>query len=241
MFKKNSIPPTIILLISLGVAPRLYSETIRLGTWEIPGWVENETSGAKISIIGEIQRKTGLEIEIAIFPVKRTLMLFETNVLMGYFPALDSNIPKEVAKTDFYTQKSLFLVHKRGTVISDIDDLYGKRIGLVTGYSYPDSLVQDPGLDINYSNNPELIMRQLIARRMDVFIETEATILKLIEELDCGDELTISSEPFYSLDAYIAFQPTEDGGKYAESFSQALREMKEDGTLDSILSSVKSR
>ncbi len=166
--------------------------------------------------------------------------MFENNQATGMFPALDANIPKEVARTEFYTQKLMYAVYKKESPgISKLDDLKGKNVGLALGYSYPDVLTKNPDLLIEYAQKPIYTMMKLVRGRVDVFIVTKGTALRLMEELEIQDQIIISQKPVCRLDAYIAFQPTERGRALAELFSKAIREMKQDGVLEKILSKVK--
>ena len=49
--------------------------------------------------------------------------------------------------------------------------MIGKKIGLVRGYSYPSSVVDNKNLYIDYSGDATISMKKLILNRIDVVLD----------------------------------------------------------------------
>lgn len=213
------------------------AEPLILVTWEIPGgWVKDKDSGMKIEIAKEIKTRTGIQFEIKLYPPKRSIQVFKDNEVIGMFPALDVNIPKEVAKSEpYYSKKIYALIKKEKPDISGLEDMKGMKVGLVLGYSYPQSVTKNENLIIDYASGVENNVKKLIEGRFDVFLEEKTTLFKIIKEMELQNVLEISEKPISDMSAYFAFQPTEKGKELSDVFSKAIREMRADGTLERIL------
>ena len=190
-----------------------------------------------IEIVKEIKKRAGLQFEIVVYPPKRSIEMFKKNDVIGMFPAMETNIPKEAAKSEPYHSKIIYaLTKKEKPDISGLSDLNGMKVGLVMGYSYPLAVTENKNLIIDIAPSAENSVKKLMEGRFDVFLEEKNNLVKLVNDMGLQDELKISENPVSELTVYFAFQLTEEGKKLAENFSKAILEMKKDGTLEKLLS-----
>jgi len=235
-----------MLLVFLGVVclglvgtVNVVAESLQIVTWEIPGWVEDKETGVKIQIAKEIRTRSGIDFEIVLYPPKRAIGMFDNNAVIGMFPALEVNLPKEAAVSEAYYAKKIYALTPKDAIdISDVADMRGMKVGLVFGYSYPKTVTEDNDLIRLHANSAVDNIQLLMKGRIDAFLEEKHTLETLTQEMGLQDKVKISAGPVSVMEAWFAFQPTEQGRELAEMFSKALREMKDDGTLDQILSNV---
>lgn len=231
----------ILLRVIFILPPETTAEPLQLATWEIPSWVIDKNSGRMIEIVKEIKKRTGIQFEIRLYPPKRSVKMFKDNEVIGMFPAMETNIPKEAAKSEPYMYKTIYaLTKKEKPDISGLEDLNGMKVGLVSGYSYPKSITENKNLITDYASRSENNVKKLIAGRIDVYPEERNTLVRLINEMGLQKELKISEKPVCELTVCFAFQLTEEGKKLAENFSEAILEMKKDGTLEKLLSGIQN-
>ncbi len=227
----------ILLWVIFILPPETMAESLKLATWEIPAFVEDKDSGIMIEIVKEIKKRTGIQVESVLYPPKRSIMMFKDNEVIGMFPAMETNIPKEAAKSEPFYSKRIYALTKKGKPdISGLEYLNGMKVGLVLGYSYPKSVTENKKLITDYAPGAENNLKKLMAGRFDICLEEKNTLIKLMNEMGLQNELKISENPISEMTVHFAFQLTEKGKELAENFSKAILEMKKDGTLEKILS-----
>lgn len=120
------------------------------------------------------------------------------------------------------------------TVFS-IDDLDGKKIGVQLGTTGDIFATEKEGDDAGtaverFSKGNDAVM-SLQQGKIDCVIIDEQPAKAFIEE---NDDLTILDEPFATEEYAICM--AKDSGDLKDKINQALSELKEDGTLDQIVS-----
>lgn len=228
-------------LLALGLcaltARPLLAEPLRLGTYHIPDMVEDDQHGLFIELTREIVRRTHLDIEIVLMPTVRTLVAFEHNEIDGYFPALDTTLPKPaIASTRFYTKRDFAFVRQGEDIPGSIAELAGMSVGLTAGYPYAQAITNNPGITLEYAQSDELNVRKLLARRFDVFIVEEYSGRQALLSVGAGDAVRYNpNAPLSEQAVYYALQENEKGRIAAKKISAAIDAMRHDGSLARIM------
>ncbi|QTA92241.1 substrate-binding periplasmic protein [Desulfonema magnum] len=214
----------------------LLAQSQVLGTWYIPHYVENKDSGVFIDLFKRLENRTGKNIEIKIYPPKRSMLLFNENKLDIIFPAMDIHMPKNIIKSEFVFQKEIYAFVLEGEPVPlSVEDLTGKKVGLVSGYSYPKSVTHSKDIEVDYSNSPINNIRKLNAGRFDVILDDIRLVEDALIKIGIKNVIYNHKKPFALIDFYFAFHSTPEGERMANLFSKAIREMKADGIIKKII------
>lgn len=212
------------------------AQAITLATWEIPGSVDNASNGVQIEIAQQIRQRTGLDFDIRLYPPKRAAQLFGNGEVDGIFPDTGTGDEPSAIRSDSFAQVRFHALLRRDRPpVLGIGDMHGLRVGLVNGYAYPNELLRDPLVTLDYTNTADAGMRKLLAGRLDVLIEDGRTLFALLRRHGQQAELRVSRYPVFVIDAHFSFQASDAGRRLVSAFNQALEQMRRDGTLARIL------
>lgn len=208
---------------------------IKFATFPIPRMVENEKQGIFIELTRDIIERDNLDIEIVIFPPKRAWDLFHREKIDVIFPAFDVNFPKGSQKVTSiaFSSKPDYVFTRKGTpLLRTIKDLEGKRVGLTIGYPYARELLDNSLIDFDLAPTDEYNAKKLVVGRFDAFIVSLKSGLDTFEKLGLLKQIQYDIKtPISTNQFYYACQNTEEGKKICSQISNALRKMKDDGTL----------
>lgn len=130
----------------------------------------------------------------------------------------------------YYTGKQVIIVAK-GSDIKSPDDLEGKKIGVqlgTTGDIYISSDYGDENTE-KFNKGYEAVL-SLSQGKIDAVVIDDQPAKEFIKEID---GLEILESEYISEDYAIAFKK---GSSLVEKFNKAIKELKEDGTFDAIVS-----
>jgi polar amino acid transport system substrate-binding protein len=136
--------------------------------------------------------------------------------------------PHRVGRTVFATPADSPLTYDK------LEDLKGKTIGVVQGFSYAKEFNEAGWLtkDTSATNN-ETLVRKLAAKRYDVIIGDFNTLSFLAARHKLTDQIRFLPKIYQEVPRYIAF-PKQRADK-AERFKTALEAVKARGEIDAIL------
>jgi len=113
--------------------------------------------------------------------------------------------------------------------------LEGKKVGLTNGYPYVKELTENKNISFEFVEDDVLNMKKLAGGRIQAFVVEEKSGLEALKKagetnIEYNKDTALSQQ-----DVYYAFQKTPQGQELANKFSQALEEMKKDGTFAKIM------
>lgn len=231
---------SIILLSLLFGINSLSAETIRFGTFPIPGMIENEQQGRFIDLTKEIAGRAGLTITIRVKPPKRTFQEFADQEVDVLFPAVDEKfaagaLPLRSTVPIFFRKNYIFTL-KDAPLFTSIAQLQGKVVGITLGYAYPKALMENEAVTVKTAPGDVNNAKKMEAGRIDAFIVEEQSGLRAFELVGMRERIQYDpASPISTQEVYYAFQRTQQGQKLSELISKVLAEMKADGTFDRIL------
>ena len=215
------------------------AETCTVGTFPIPLMVESKDKGVFIDLTKEVARRAGIEIAIQVAPPLRTLQSFGQKKIDCIFPGLDVTMPGKFARSSTVSIKRDFSFYQKGKNLATIQDLEGKKVGITRGYPYAKALTENKTIRFDPINSDVTNMKKLSAGRLDAFVVEEKSGLKALEQAGATNIEYNKEQPISEQDVYYAFQDTERGRAMAKKFSEALEQMKKDGTFGKIMSKAK--
>lgn len=196
-------------------------------------------SGSDVDIVREVCSRLGFEPEIQILPWKRALANVEEGKADAVFTPRHT---EERAKFMYYTSEPLriektVIVAKKGSgiKINGLDDLKGKVVGVVRGYTYDPVFDSYQGLErTDFSKDDRQLVEKFANSRIPLAAATDEGSVKYL----CRQAGT-EAETVYVLNqtpSYIGFARTlgDKGKTLSEKFSQALRQLKEEGVIQKI-------
>lgn len=244
--KKSSLKrwmPAVSVCIALVFVSQLSAfgaETLRIGTYPIPMLVEDSTHGLFIDLTNAIAEKAGLDIEIRVVPSKRIVLEFQQQQIDVLLPGLDVffSADNQPIKSEPVAVKKDYIFTRKGTaLLSSINDLEGKVVGITRGYPYSPELLENAAITFDEATTDAQSAKKLIAGRVEAFVVEETTGLQAFEQIGGVDDVLYDPEaPIATIYAYYAFHPTEQGRQLEQIFSDIIRHMKEDGTFEQIMS-----
>lgn len=120
-----------------------------------------------------------------------------------------------------------------GGISQSLDELAGKRIGVVTGTIH-DSLVQRrlPSTQIVYFTDTSDLLTALKSGKIDAFVRPESNAIFMRYE---DGNITWLDEHLLDADLGVIFPKTEEGRALNESFSEYIHELRTSGELETLV------
>lgn len=141
----------------------------------------------------------------------------------------DYSEPLLVERLMVYSPRSRFLPYTR------IEDLKGKRVGVMRGWSYGDEFdkARKAGLfKVEDVSTDEQNFLKLSTDRIDVMVAIPESVSSLLTRFP---SVTAASTPLLEAPAYLAFSKSANQAALLQRFNQALKEMKASGEFLRIL------
>ena len=235
-------------IIAFSFSANTYSETLKLTTvdWQPFYGQDLPEKGFFSAIAREVFKRAGYDIKIEFQPWKRALELTKKG---NYDGLLGSYYNEERTEHFIYSDKvfenkDVFISKNKDLVLyKALSELKSYQIGSGRGYTYSDELKQN-GFNIIETNDDLHSLRMLLKDRVDLVLMSEVHFKYLLEhDLDLfakQEELFVLNMPFRVHSLYCPIlKKRENSEEIVARFNEALSEIKEDGTLDKILTRFK--
>lgn len=192
----------------------------------------NDVTGYDVEIAREVAKRIGMKVE------------FVPTEWKGIFGALDTEridmIANQVTITDERKEKYAFsepytvsggqvIVHEDNKDIKGLEDLEGKTVGTTQGSNYAEA-AEKAGADLKYYKGIAQVLADLNVNRIDAALNDRLFVQQELK--DDSYKVKAVGEPFSKTKMAFAFRKDQD--KLIEKVNNALKEMKEDGTIEEI-------
>ncbi|MCM8787579.1 MAG: transporter substrate-binding domain-containing protein [Candidatus Omnitrophica bacterium] len=202
------------------------------------GLIDGKLEGIAVDIIRAAFLAEGVIVEFIPFNYDRAMKLIKDGNGIACF---DTPRTKEIEELylwhnpPLFTAKSYFYAKATSPyAINSISDISNKRLGLTEGYGYGTAIDTNYELNKIYSKTDEILIKKLIADRLDLIILYDKVADYLIKKLKVEGQIKpvgISE----TTDLYLAFSKNHPlGKKYCEIFSRGLQKIIADGTYAKI-------
>ncbi|MCM8831492.1 MAG: transporter substrate-binding domain-containing protein [Candidatus Omnitrophica bacterium] len=209
------------------------------------GLIDGRLEGIAVDIVRAAFLAEGITVEFIPFNYDRAMKLVKDGNEIACF---DTPRTKEIEELylwhnpALFTAKSYFYAKATSTyTINSINDIGDKRLGLTEGYGYGNTIDTNYELNKIYSKSDEILVKKLIADRLDLIILYDKVADYLIKKLNVKDKIKpvgISE----TNELYLAFSKNHpDGKKYCEIFSRGLQKIIANGTYTKIWQNWKEK
>jgi len=208
-----------------------------------------QIKGIDIDLLNEMASRLGIEIEIELVPWKRLLLMTEKGDVSGSF-ALFKTPEREVFSLYthplHYSTYKLFTTKDSATKFENLEDLYGKRIGIEAGFvisSEFDAAKVRGDIRVVEIFNFEDTFRRLLLGGIDAFAGNELVVKY---KLQADDKSKKDNSPIISLPKSIKKSrggffvlsnksPLKDKLKWQERISETLKIMEGEGFYEKVI------
>lgn len=202
---------------------------------------KNIVSGIDIDMINEIYSEAGYQVEYKIVPWETSINMAKKG-LVDILPTIEINEEREEfldfsinyrneSRYNFYTSK------ENNISIGNIDDLSGKRVGVLTGYKYYAEFDQNTSFDRNYSFKEEIMFQKLLKGQIDVVILNSYSGNYLFNKLNLVDRVKEEKYKYDQPDtseSRIGFVKAKNNKHLLDLFNKRFKELEKDGTIKKI-------
>lgn len=149
--------------------------------------------------------------------------------------------PERLAKYDYtdaiYVENNvIYFNRKKQHDMKSVQDLQGKRIGVVQGWSYGDKfdeLINSKFFSVEPVNSDLTNFKKLKLGRIDALITIQDVGANITAKADF-DDLAISSIPSFSNSTYIAFKMNGNNENLIRRLNSSIRKLNKTGRLSSL-------
>lgn len=198
-----------------------------------------QAKGLYPQLLQAVFKRAGIAVEVRAMPWKRALRMGESA------EAGIGGIYKTAARLEIFDysqpifEEKLIIYARKGAALhfDEISDLYGKRVGVIRGWSYTEALdeaIKNRRIEVTENSSDEANFKMLASGRLDMVIAIELAGQRIIQQLQLGNMQAL--EPPLSINStYLVFAKKAEQQALLQRFDQSLQEMREDGSLDKLV------
>jgi len=192
----------------------------------------SDLTGFDVEIGAAIADKMGLEPNPVTSPwetITQSLLGNKFDAIIGSMAITEERAERVNFSDPYYYSGGMVFVPAGNEDIKSIEDLEGKRIGVVAQSTY-DTAAQKYTEDIKYYNSDVVALNDLTVKgRLDAVITADVVGFEAIAS---GLEIKEVGEPLWIEKPAVAVRKEDE--KLLEGINEAIREMIEDGTYEEI-------
>lgn len=233
----------VVLCLFWGVGTAFAADKLVLATldWEPYIGPHLEKDGYVAVIVKEAFKRGGYEIEYDYMQWTRVIGLAKAGKVDGYFPEYYSEELKEqfLISSPFPGGPLGFFKRSDDDLsYTTLKDLVGQKIGVVKGYVNTVEFDNADYLKKDESTSDLINLKKLLAKRIRLMVADKFVGLNLVQQNmpDQKDEIVFMDPPLEVKDLYVCIPKIRpDSEKIHAAFEKGLAEMKQDGTVQKIL------
>jgi polar amino acid transport system substrate-binding protein len=222
----------VLLVSKAGLADTVRFITIDVAPWAWADSATGEKHGVFPDVMREIERRTGHSIDMSLQPFVRINRELESGARDCTIVVwIDSNesflVPGELV-----SQHPMGILARAGVPLKNYDDLKSMTISVLRGAPTDARFDADTTLRKDFDNDYDQILRKIEHNRVDAIAGAMPTIRYLATQrgIKLGDEIQLGQFP-------LVLQCAKSSPKLPlmPELNKAIRDMRDDGTLDKIL------
>lgn len=206
------------------------------GAESLPG------GGISLSVITEVLNRAGYEVEGQIVPFARALSgarSGEYDIVGNLF--YDTEMAQDLQYGDPYYQTTVQFIQQSGNDIAlgALDDLYPFSVAVGEGYLYSDSFDSADNFRRVTVTTVEQGVRMVASGRVDLTLDSVDVLHYIFQVLDPSLQSQVDVLPYVlaTQEIHMAVRrDLENVDQVIADFNATLAEMREDGSLENILS-----
>lgn len=239
--KKHLINSSLLLLCSLmfTFSANANARTYKAIAFPAPGAMESPTKGALIELaLHAFERMEGDTLEIEMLPARRANREFKNgnaDLFIAGDATIDSPSPDEQSQTikvhTGFTTGQMVLTRAGSPLLKTVSDLKGKIVGILAGWEYPETFVNDESIIKEPTASLEQNIKKLLKGRVDALLDDTSLLMMEIDKLSVEDKVQydINSDPILPYLVTYDFQNTPAGETLSNNFIAAMKELVAEG------------
>lgn len=204
---------------------------------------ENKAVGIYPAIIAEAFARMGQPVMLEALPWKRALISMDDGHagVAGIYKT-EERLHK-YSYSDPLFEETLLVVTRAGSSLKyeGIESLRGLVLGISRGWTYGDEFeaARKAGVfTVEEADGDGQNLEKLRAQRIDVILCVREAALATMAGTGTRDKFSVNEKPFSVNPAFLAFSKQTHMESTLAEFNAALRSMREDGTWDTIVTSI---
>lgn len=191
----------------------------------------DQITGLSVETVEAVYDRMGIPIKtLKAFPWKRALEIFMTGHADALFSA---NFTKGREATSYYPTETLFdapwvIWTRKDSSIQTMEDLRGRRIGVVIGYSYTEEFWNfiETNCKIEKVTTDDINMNKLAMKRLDAVVAEYGNARFLIDTMHLKDIVPHNDIVIKRDGLYIIFNRAQVDAAFVHQFSNELKIFK---------------
>jgi polar amino acid transport system substrate-binding protein len=207
---------------------------------------DGEVEGVAVEIVQEAFKRMKVPIKITLHPWDQSLAMIQKGEADAIFTIFKT--PEREAFADYSHEVlmpqvvSLFVKSDSNVVFDgDLNKLSRFTFGVVRTVSYgsifDDTVNNGMIRHIEISETGEENMKKLLQGRFDILVSNRYGALDIVKKMNKMDHVKELIPAIQSVPSYIAFSKKRSLTSLRDEFDSILRNMKDDGTYESIITS----
>ena len=204
--------------------------------------IENDNvTGIDVDIIKQIYSGTDFQVEYKIVPWDTSINMVK-NGLADIIPAISYSKSREEfldfsinyraeSKYNFYTSK------EKNVFIESLNDLKGKRVGVLAGYTYYSDFDKNRSFKRDFSVKEEIMFSKLLKGQVDVIILNSYSAEYLIKKIGIIKKIKLENYKhveFNSSDVKLGYSKVKGNKKAIDLFNIKYPELENNGSIKKI-------
>ena len=211
-------------------------ETVVLSAPEIPAWLEKDKNSLLVNWLYDIGVMSGIRFDIKVLPGVRSKVVYEHGEADAFFPVFVNFPEQETSRPSVFSESVQSL--KWGVFsapgsepFQSLEDLKGKRIGLVHGYTYHPDIMNNQDMMKIWNPDEKKNLVLLMRGRLDAIIMFPDDLAWMRRELGFSEFVHSKNVDVGTAHIGFAFSDTEFGRSLQSRINASLEKMRQDGTL----------
>ena len=196
----------------------------------------NVPKGILVDIVKEAFKRADIELELEFYPFNRAYVYAKEGKIDGLF-----NFYKNETRMNFFDYSEMVIqneivlfVPKNSQIdFQSLSDLKGKKIGVLSGYSYGTQFDNDSSLIKEPGNSHDANIKKLGFDRIDVYPCDKLVGHYSAKKIGLIEKFSYLPKPLKIMDGYIGFTK----GKHLEiieEINKVIIDMRKSGEIDEI-------
>lgn len=205
----------------------------------------DKISGMDFDLIKEAFKESDYKVEVKIVPWDTSVKMVK-NGLSDILPAIsyDKDREKYLMFSDSYRYESpygFYTSYDKSIEVEKLSDLEGKKVGVISGYTYFAELY-NLDIKIEESSKEEILFKKLLKGQLDIVVLEMESADYQVKKLKV--EKVIRKEPYIfvlqnPVKTYLGFGTSKNHDSVCKHFNNKIKEMQQNGMLKKIIDKYK--
>lgn len=196
---------------------------------------DGQPKGLYPMLVQGVFKRAGIALSIQAMPWKRALKKAENAEvgIAGIYKTAPRLAIFDYSQPIFEEKLIVYVRRDQAFQFTQVSDLYGKRIGVIRGWSYTEALdaaIENGQVEASENSSDEANFKKLASGRLDAVIAIELAGQRIIQQLQLTNMLAL--QPALSINpTYLVFAKQAQQQALLQRFDQSLQAMSADGSL----------